>query len=365
MSKRILIICPHPVGVAPGQRLKYEQYFSAFQEAGYDVNVSAFMTDSFHSIVYKKGHFLGKVFWTLRGYCARIIDLFRLRNYNLVYVFLWVTPFGPPIFERLYRAFAKKLLYDIDDLVYSKHHKNSSNALISGLKGRNKPIYLMKVADHVITCTPHLDSFVRRYNQKTTDISSTINTDTYVSVNPYSNNTGRPIVLGWSGSITTAKYLHLLDTVLRELRKRRDFKLLVMGAPDFTIDGIDIETVPWSESAEIPTLQRIDIGLYPLPDEEWVLGKSGLKALQYMALGLPTVATAIGANFRVLEDGVSGFLVSSEAQWLERLEQLMDDPSLRKRLGEAARHRVESLYSIRANTPVYLKILDELTGRKN
>jgi glycosyltransferase involved in cell wall biosynthesis len=108
-------------------------------------------------------------------------------------------------------------------------------------------------------------------------------------------------------------------------------------------------------------LQQMDIGLYPLPlDEEWVYGKSGLKALQYMALGLPVVATAIGANFRVIEEGKSGFLVTTPEEWLARLKLLIHNPGLRKELGQKARERVEKYYSIKANEPVYLEIINKV-----
>ena len=77
-----------------------------------------------------------------------------------------------------------------------------------------------------------------------------------------------------------------------------------------------MKCVPWSVSNEVPTLQLMDIGVYPLPDDEWVKGKSGLKALQYMALGLPVVASNVGCNDRVVLDGETGFLVSSEGSGL-------------------------------------------------
>src|SRR5690606_2998172 len=128
-------------------------------------------------------------------------------------------------------------------------------------------------------------------------------------VNNYTND--RKVVVGWSGSISTAPYLYLLQDVLKEVNNICPFKLLVIGDKRFNIEGLDIETLDWSEEKEIPTLQRMDIGLYPLPlDDEWVLGKSGGKALQYMAVGIPTIATAIGANFRVIEEGESGYLVT-------------------------------------------------------
>jgi glycosyltransferase involved in cell wall biosynthesis len=116
----------------------------------------------------------------------------------------------------------------------------------------------------------------------------------------------------------------------------------------------------WKEATEVEELNTFDIGIYPLPNEEWVLGKSGLKALQYMALEIPTVATAIGANFRVIEDGVSGFLVNNEKEWEERLMELLKDDDLRKKIGSHGKERVEEMYSVRANKTTYLRIIDSV-----
>jgi glycosyltransferase involved in cell wall biosynthesis len=195
---------------------------------------------------------------------------------------------------------------------------------------------------------------VLKYNPNTTDISSTINTEKYFPIENYKND--HRIILGWSGSHSTIPYLKLLAPVLRRLREQYDFKLLVIGASNFEIKGVDVEAIPWNEANEVRELRRIDVGLYPLPNEEWVLGKSGLKALQYMALGIPTVATAIGANFRVIEDGFSGYLVNSDDEWVTRLKALIENPSLRKQIGECGRARVEKYYSLNANEPVYLDI---------
>jgi L-malate glycosyltransferase len=357
-AKRILVICPHPVGFVPGQRLKYEQYFSDWKKNGYQVDVRPFMSVPFQKIVYKKGFFLNKVWGTVLGYLGRVGDLFIIPRYDLVYVFLWVTPFGLPFFELLMSKLAKKMVYDIDDLVFLKNERAEPwYALL--LKGRQKPAFLMKRANHVITCTPFLDSYARQYNNNTTDISSTINTDTYQPVNKYNNTS--TITLGWSGSHSTIRMLKTILPVFTELKKSVNFKLLVMGSTNFELEGIDIETIEWSEEKEIVTLQRIDIGLYPLPlDEEWVKGKSGLKALQYMALGIPTIASNVGCNDRVIETGVSGFLVTTHQEWIEKILLLINNPELRKQIGTAARERVEKMYSINAKAPVYLSILNNV-----
>jgi L-malate glycosyltransferase len=358
LQKRILIICPHPVGYVPGQRLKYEQYFDSWKNNGYQLTVKPFFSESVQKILYKKGFLFAKIGGTLAGYVKRFFLLFSVRKYDTVYIFLWTTPFGPPLSEWLFCKLARRVIYDIDDLVFLKH-KEAEPWYAYLLKGRDKPSFLMKKANHVITCTPFLDEYAKKFNSITTDISSTINTITYVPVNKYSNDT--TITLGWSGSHSTIRMLKLIIPALTELKKHIDFKLIVMGSVDFEIQGIDVVALDWSEEKEIPTLQKIDIGLYPLPlNEEWVNGKSGLKALQYMALGIPTIATNVGCNNRVIENGTSGFLVTTEQEWIQKILLLANDPSLRKRIGEAARKRVEQYYSIKANEPVYLSILNEV-----
>ena len=219
----------------------------------------------------------------------------------------------------------------------------------------------MKKANHIITCTPYLDNFVRTHNINTTDISSTIQTDKYQIVNTYSNS--EKLILGWSGSHSTAKYLFLIKDVLVELYKTHPFRLLVMGTNNLDIEGLEITRVNWSEEVEIPTIQQFDIGLYPLPDELWIHGKSGLKALQYMACGIPTVATKVGeAIQRVVTDKEDGFLVYSADEWLSALKNLIENPELRKSMGQKARKKVVDFYSIDSNKNKYLEILNSVAS---
>jgi glycosyltransferase involved in cell wall biosynthesis len=254
----------------------------------------------------------------------------------------------------------RRFVYDIDDMVFLGH-ASDANRFVKNLKGRGKMIYLMRSADHVVVCTPALEEFVQRHNERTTDISSTIDTDTYIPDNPYSND--RVLTLGWSGSHSTAKYLHLLDQVLLELNEEIDFRLKVIGDADFDIEGLDVSATAWNEPTEVEDLREIDIGLYPLTDEDWVLGKSGLKALQYMALGIPTVATRIGANTRIIRDGENGFLVNDPHEWKEAIRRLAADPGLRKRVGVEGTQTVIERFSVRANQQTYLAVLDGVFRR--
>jgi glycosyltransferase involved in cell wall biosynthesis len=353
-NKRILFLNPYPFNKAPSQRLKFEQYYPAFESNGYKLRHSAFISEDFWKIVYQPGYIQSKILHTLWAYIKRFFVLFTLPFYDIVYVHLWVSPFGPPLFERITRLLSKKLVYDIDDMIYLQG-THQQKSLLQWMKGRTKPIYLMKHADEVIVCTPALLQFAQQFQQNCTDISSTIDTDIY---QPKEKTEKSTLTLGWSGSKSTSVYALLLEPVLLQLKKKYQFEILIIGNKDFTFNLLEAEAVAWSAEEEVKQLQRIDIGLYPLPDEPWVYGKSGLKALQYMALEIPTVATAIGTNFRVIDHGNDGFLAANDEEWYSTLDLLISSLELRKKIGKEARKKVIELYSIHANVHTYLKVLE-------
>jgi glycosyltransferase involved in cell wall biosynthesis len=358
-GREILILCPYPRDTAPSQRLKYEQFIPHLEAKGYSIHVVPFFSPRTYAILYQPGRTLRKAAGVLAGIARRLALLPRIARADGVYIHLHVCPLGPAWLEWLTCRLARAVIYDIDDMVHLLP-TSSTNVRADFLKSSARYYLLMRQADHVITCTPALDRLVRQHNPHTTDISSTIDTDRYQPCNPYSD--AGQLTLGWSGSHSTAPYLHLLDRVLQQLAQRHRFRLLVMGPARFELPEVAVDVVPWSAAVELPTLQRIDIGLYPLPNDEWVQGKSGLKALQYMGLAIPVVASAVGCNDRVVQHGRTGFLVSSEAEWRDALERLITDPRLRRRFGEAGRQRVESTYSVRANRDRYLSIFQQVYG---
>lgn len=357
-KKKILFLNPYPFDKAPSQRLKFEQYYQELRNNNWEVSHNAFINTTFWSFIYQPGNTFKKVLYTITAYIKRFFVLFTLKKYDVVYVHLWVSPYGPAFFERLTRLFAKRLIYDIDDLVFLGH-SSEANRLYEKLKGKDKMFYLMKKSDHVITCTPTLDDFARQYNHHTTDISSTVDTRIrYRAKDDYAYKT-KPVI-GWSGSHSTSKYLYLIEEQLKELADEIDFKLIVMGDSSFSIAGVDVDAIEWSEEIEMKTLERFDIGLYPLPNEKWVLGKSGLKAIQYMALGIPTIATEIGANHRIIQDGVNGYLipVDNPVLWKEQMKKLLLHEILRAEIGTKGRETIDEKYSIHNNVKFYLEAID-------
>jgi glycosyltransferase involved in cell wall biosynthesis len=358
MKKNVLIICPSPKGTAATQRLKYEQYLTLLEEQGYSFTISSFQSNRFWDIIYKPGRVPEKIFWTGIGYLRRIRDLLRAPFFDLVFVNLWVTPLGPPWFEWLMRKCSRRLVYDIDDMLHVGGKSSGFTGLIQRMKGKRKPIYLMKYADYVITCTPALEAQARELNQygRAIDISSTFNTDRFVPVKGYEQTD--IVRIGWTGTHSTLPFLESLQPVLADLATMRKIKLIVIANKPYTMKGVDTEFIPWTENSEVADLHKIQIGLYPIPATEWSLGKSSLKALTYMAIAIPFVATAYGTNFRIMENGVQGFLAANEEEWKQALLKLIDDMDLRKRMGQEGRKRVLERYSVQANITKYQEALD-------
>ena len=360
-KKRILIICPFPQGVAAGQRLKYEQYLNHWRDNGYEITISSFMDASMWKVVYTPGNYVPKVLGTLRGHCRRLRDIFRVRQYDLVYIFMWVTPFGSSIFERLFRFLSRHIIYDIEDNIFLEK-ENGINPIIAMLKGPGKARYLIKTADHVISSSPFLNDYCLGINLRkaSTYISSSVNINLFTPKNDYNNQ--KKVTIGWTGTFSSKEYLDLLRGVFLELNKRIDFKLRVIGNFHYDLPGIDLEVIQWTKETEVEDLQGIDIGIYPLAQDDWVLGKSGLKAIQYMAFGLPTVATDIGTTPRIIKHMANGWLVRTDEQWIDALEALIKNPRLRQDLGEAARLTVLENYSTDVVKSTYLSILNNVTG---
>jgi glycosyltransferase involved in cell wall biosynthesis len=361
-SKKILIICPYPKNTAAGQRLKYEQYISDWELSNYQVEISPFMNLRMWEVVHKKGHTLRKLGWTLLGLLKRATEIFRLKKYEIIYIHMYVDPIGTSLFERIYRLLSKKIIYDLED-----NRLLGANKEVKGiaqmLRGTGKTRFLVKSADHVITSSPALNDTCLQINEKgqSTYISSSINTDRFVPNNKYTNE--NKVTIGWTGTFSTRPYLDLLRPVFVELRKQRDFKLIVISNFEYDFPEIDLEVIQWSAEKEVEDLQKIDIGVYPLPLDDWVMGKSGLKAIQYMSFGLPCVATDISTVQQFIIDGKNGFLVKTDDEWVNKLVELIDSPSLRKEVGENARKTVLEKFSKHVVKRQYLSILDSIVGR--
>ncbi len=356
--RRILVVCPFPEGVAAAQRLKYEQYLDDWRAAGYSVTVAPFMDRTLWDVVYGKGKHAAKVAGTVRGFARRWALLPKVRSYDLVYMLMYVAPIGTSLLERLYRKAARRLVYDIEDNAMEQKG-NNLNPLAQLVRGKDKFAYCIREADHVIASSPALAERCAAQNKhgRATYITSSMDTDRFVPAGRYTNS-ARKVTIGWTGTFSTRPYLDLLRPVFLELKKHRDFRLLVIGNFDYEAPEMDLEVIRWTAEHEVADLQKMDIGVYPLPMDPWVMGKSGLKAIQYMTMGLPAVATDISTAQTFIRHGENGFLVKTEADWVDVLIRLIDSADLRRRVGTAARKTVMERFSKHAVGGQYLQILN-------
>lgn len=350
---RVLFIVPYPQDCAPSQRLKFEQYYSYFEKEGVECIKRPFMNEAFYRIVYQKKRYLEKIIFTLFGYVMRCIHIIEAMRCDVVYLHLEAAPLGPPFFEYILHKLKKPIIYDIDDIVYLPH-ASKVNSFIRALKYYKKIPQIIKLSSHVITVTSYLKNFCLQHNTHVTNIPPTIDTDKYSIADKTSDS---KICIGWTGSHSTSEYLLLLENVLRRIAQKYDIRIKVIGDQDFKISGLPVEAKEWCVGDEIKDIQDIDIGLYPLPKNEWIMGKGGLKALQYMGMGIPTVATRIGAVLDFIQDGTNGFLADSDEEWIQKLSRLIEDIELRKKIGISARKTVEERFSVKANAPKMLEII--------
>jgi glycosyltransferase involved in cell wall biosynthesis len=281
----------------------------------------------------------------------------HVNEFDAVYVFREAALLGPAIIERMIARSRTPMVFDFDDAVFEPY-VSPSNGYLSLLKFPGKTATVCRLAAHVMAGNEYLAEYARRRNPRVTVVPTTIDTDRYHPRSTRSND--GPIVIGWSGSYSTVQHLRRVDVVLQRLAKVRDFRLRVIGTSSYPLDGVAIEAMPWSVKSEIDDLSAIDIGIMPLPDDRWSRGKCGLKALQYMSLGIPTMCSPVGVNTAIISHGENGMLAASDDDWVDGLTRLIDCASLRARLGRAGRVTAETRYSASVQAPIVRDIFKSL-----
>ncbi len=356
--KKILILSPYPEGFAAGQRLKYEQYFSSWEKDGYELEKSSFFDKSTWDILWEKGFILKKAIGALAGFIRRLNDIKKLQECEIIYIFMWATPIGFPLYEWILLQSGKKIIYDFDDAVFS------SSDYISLFKGGLKSRYLIKNSHQIILSSPFLQDHCIKSNKysKVQYIPCSLNLDRFKQKKA---EWSEKFVLGWTGTFSSKPYLDSIRNVFYEASKYLNIKIILITNFDYSLKGLDYEVIRWNESNEITDLHKIDIGLYPLIKTDWALGKGGLKALQYMAVGIPAIATDFGTVKDFIIDENNGFLVSSDEEWVQAIKSIAENPKLRNNIIMNARNTVEQHYSVASNEKKYLSIFEELTKGKN
>ncbi|MCA9130305.1 MAG: glycosyltransferase family 4 protein [Planctomycetales bacterium] len=283
--------------------------------------------------------------------CVRRWHLQRIRfgHYDVVVLDRGLFHTADYRLEKELRRVAKRLVLEIDDAVF--------------LPFPDKTAALADMADHVIAGNQLLAEWLRPHNLNLSIIPTCVDADVYTQ---RPDQTGNPPVVGWIGSAGNVIMLKVCAPALRRLASETRFILRVISGvghqlAEIDLSGVDVQWIDYHRCSEIQELHNMDIGIMPLPEgDPWMPYKCNAKMIQYLTVGLPTVASALGFNFELVRPGENGFLATDQDQWYEHLSQLLASPSLRQQIGISARQSMLSSFTAQSRVQQFEAILQEV-----
>lgn len=354
---RVLLLTKYgPLGAS--SRLRTLQYVPAMRARGWDVHVDSLLPDEYVQALYSRRPTRAHA---VAGMLRRLRRVFSRERYDVAWVEKEVWPWLPMFAERRLLPRAARWVADYDDAIfhlYDQHRRASVRRFLGA-----KIDAVMARADLVVAGNDYLAARARSAGARRVEIVPTV-----IDLARYGPDAGPRTadreeavpVIGWIGSPDTVRFLAPQFDTFARLAQSRAVRCVAIGARPDQLAGTVFEPWPWSEATEVESLRRFDIGTMPLQDTLWQRGKCGYKLIQYMGCGLPVVASPVGVNRDLVDDGVTGYLAESDAGWLQALTALIDDPALRRRLGAAGRRKVEDGYSLQVQAPRLLDLIESV-----
>lgn len=350
-----LVILSRYSRLGASSRLRMLQYIPALSSAGFDVDVAPFFDDGYLERLYAAEP-MGMV--TIGYFIARIRKLVALKSPDLIWVEKEAFPWLPWPIERAVLPGNVPLISDYDDAVFHRYDRHNS-AAIKLVLGR-KIDGVMSGSKLVLAGNQYLADRAKSAGARRVEITPTVvDTENY-STNRLPSDDGCSRI-GWIGSPSTwAEYCVPILPLLTSVATEQGAMMRVIGGNQTARSFPNLEFLPWSEETEVEMIQGMDIGIMPMDDSPWARGKCGYKLIQYMACGLPVIASPVGMNSEIVEHGVNGFLADSEAEWRNALETLLSNAELRKRMGAAGRAKVEREFSLQVYGPKVAGLFREI-----
>lgn len=352
---RILLLTRYgPLGSS--SRVRFYQYLPYLHAAGMECVRAPFFTDDYVRDLYagRRPSFTQ----VAQAYLKRLSILLRSRSFDLLWVEKEVLPWVPDGLERLFRK--APYVVDYDDAVFHRYDMHRLE-LVRALLGQ-KIDGVMRHASLVVAGNEYLSQRALQAGASRVEcLPSVVDVSQYGLAEAGNSPVFR---IGWIGSPVTAPYLDMVREALDTLRQEAPVSLTLIGAgPIRPFPGIQTDSLPWSEAIEREMSRKFDVGIMPLVDGPFERGKCGYKLIQYMASGLPVVASPVGVNQQIVEPGVNGSLARSSAEWLAALRELREDVEKRKLMGQAGRRKAEQKYNLQGTAPLLLELFASLTKR--
>jgi glycosyltransferase involved in cell wall biosynthesis len=354
---KVLFLVPYPPGEAPSQRFRFEHYFASLHKQGFTFHIQSFLTKKNWRIFYGPSNILAKVAALAGGFMKRWVALFHALSYDFIFIHREAAPIGPPFFEFiLSKILLRKIIYDFDDAIWLTD-KTNEGFIEKTIRWRGKVKWICRWSYKVSCGNEYLRSYAAKFNHRAFLIPTTIDTDHGHTISlKVRKNHNEKIVIGWTGSRTTLKYLQLLEKDLQQLEEKyphAEVHVIADEKPELALKRLHFRR--WSQQTEVTDLAEFDIGIMPLPDDEWSKGKCGFKALQYMSMEVATVASPVGVNTSIIQHGLNGLLATGQ-EWVQMISKLIDDKTLLHTLGKQGRVTVENSFSVKSTKDKFLDL---------
>lgn len=335
-------------------RVRCHQYLPYLRDKGFQFTVAPLLDDRYITELYAEGRRRsGRV---CLAYVHRVWSLLTSRGYAALWIEKELLPWMPYWVESLLTPLRIPYIVDYDDATFHAYDLHP-NRVVRSLLGRKIDAVIQQAALVTVGNRYLEERAVRAGARRVEYVPTAIDLDRYAVGR---RDCSSVFTIGWIGTPITVRYVSLIHSALSEVCRRAPSRVVLVGVDRMNLRGVPTEVLPWSEESEVASIQSFDVGIMPLPDKPWERGKCGYKLIQYMGCGKAVVASPVGVNLAIVEDGVNGFLASSPDEWVHALSSLRDNPDLRVQMGHEGRRKVEEEYCTQIVAPRLASLLRSL-----
>jgi len=361
---KVLALASYPVEAAC-TRFRISQFVGPLKEHGIDVTLRPLLNGRTFAELYRPAALPRTALALVGAMLRRVEDLLKAHKFDALFVQREAMLFGPPLVEWLaMRVSGCPMVLDLDDATYISYRSPTYGRLGSALKWFGKTDDLIRWAQ-IVTCgNQSIAGHVTAQGKPAVVIPTVVDLDVFT---PTAKSKPEEIpILGWIGTHSTYPFLESIYPALQQLARTHSFRLKVVGSGKQTIriPGVDVESLSWNMEREVEDFRSFDVGLYPMLEDDWSVAKSGFKAIQYMAVGIPYVTTPVGTCAEIGEAGTTHLFAGDQDEWSNALSSLLTDVSLRRRMGIAGRQHALQNYGMQKQTEKLAQALRQACAMK-
>lgn len=356
MSEKSKIYCFTKYS-AKGPSSRYRTFqFLPFWSQFYEIEVHSLLGDWYfdkQSNLFKKGRNF------LISFFNRLKILQKAGPNDMVWIEYELFPYLGSFAERTLKKKGIPFILDYDDAIFHWYGNHSMSLIRRLMDGKIEK--LISMASAVVTGSPYLTKYAKKYHLNTIEIPTSINPDNYLPIGKgFQNKPENCLVIGWLGSRTTSKNLAIIKEAFSEFTKEFSAELWLMGYDENLQDiwkGLPVKFFQWSAEEEIKFLRTIDVGIMPLYVNDFNKGKCGFKLIQYMAMGKPTISTPLEANKKIDRARINFFAETAE-EWIACFKEV--EKQIINTDYAINRGVIEQYYNAKLNEVIYREIFEKI-----